>query len=171
MQLIGTISETPNEQGVYTLITHGLPIPLVKVDKDFAGKRVKLQGSPIWRQRKGSFFKIYSCKETAQKDYNRVIVGGRITKIMPEIVNKRGERSACLVIQPAQDYRSQVLITILGDKIDNESKFTSLNVGDSIRVSGYVTYNTRGLHILYLTTVREECSKKPDTKPALEASH
>lgn len=170
MQLIGTISKTPNEKGVYTLITHDLPIPLTKVEEEFVGKRVKIKGNPVWQREKGSFFQVSSCVETTREDYNKVVIGGRIIKIMPEIINKRGVRSACIVIQPSKHFRSQVLVTILGDKIDNESNFTALKKGDYIRISGYVTYNTRGIHILYLRTVREECLKMQDESSASEAS-
>lgn len=161
MQLIGTVSEVPNDKGIYSLEVRKLRIPIRCISAKHAGKRVQVSGEPRWSKSKGSYFRVNTCVQSEKQDKNDVVVKGTIIRIMPEKVNARGQRSACIVVQQRKEAGTSVLVTALSSKVD-DLNVDNLVVGDHIRLSGYMTYHSKGLHVLYRRTLREEISKKQE---------
>lgn len=158
MRLIGTVSETKTENGMYLLTVKKLPVPLRGLHDRFAGKRVLVVGAPKWSRMFGSYFGVIDCSVSDEPDHNDVEVEGMIVHIFPERKNGRNRRSACLMLQQGLSSTSTVLITALSSNVDVLQP-DNLSIGTRIRVGGYISYHGKGLHVLYMKTLYKEESK------------
>lgn len=154
MRLIGTVSPEPKQDGSYVLYSREREIPLRHLYPWYAGKRVAIFGMPMWSKELGSYFKVFACKRSTLADANDVVIAGKIVGIMPEIKNSRNRRSACLLVEQENKKNATVLITALASKVD-ELDIRHLSQGDFIRISGYITSNKKGLHVIYQHTLKE----------------
>lgn len=155
MKLIGTVSKEKNEKGYYTMEIRGLTIPMKGVAAGHAGQRTCVRGKPAWSADKGSYFRVLYAGPTDKPDSNAVEVEGTITRIYPECKNARNRRSVCVILQQSRDKHSTVLVTALSSHIEDLQPDT-LEVGQRLRVRGYISYHGKGLHILYAKTLRLE---------------
>lgn len=160
MKLVGTISEAKNEKGFYTLRVRGLEVPLRGIAGGHAGKRTYVKGAPVWNPEKGSYFRVKDAFDSTAEDSNTVEVEGVITRVYPECKNARNRRSVCFILRQSRDKSSTVLVTALSGRIEALQP-ASLQVGERIRVRGYLSYHGLGLHIIYSQTVKRGVADRP----------
>lgn len=151
MHIIGVLSGAQAPNGTWTLKCGRKRIPVVGNLEEFRAQRVRLEGQLSLSRAVGSYFRVYACALTTETDCNLVQVSGVITGVLPEIMNSRGVRSACIFIRQTDSHGSTVLVTALSSSIDVLDPNT-LIVGDSISVSGYISSHRKGLHVLYVGT-------------------
>lgn len=87
---------------------------------------------------------------------NDCLVHGWIKAIHNPVKTLRGKYSQSLILcQTKGDVSSQVLITAVSpQKLD--SPFSHLSAGDEVTLEGFITYQNRGLQVIYAGTVRKE---------------
>lgn len=98
---------------------------------------------------------VYNYCLSTKPDKNFVTVEGTVTAIFPERINARNRRSVCLLLQQTDRVSSTVLVTALSSNVD-ALHVDTLTIGTHIRISGYISYHGRGLHVLYMRTLDKE---------------
>lgn len=151
MRIVGVLERTETSPSVWILKCGKKRIPIVGALGSVAGQRVALDGCLSWSRTYGSYFKAFAWEITDDADCNKVCISGVITGVLPEILNSRGVRSACVFIRQTESHGSTVLITALSSSIDVLTPDT-LVVGDRLSISGYISSHRKGLHVLYAGT-------------------
>lgn len=149
MVITGTVKSTS------TFETRGNLISISGVPEEIVGQRVKLEGILRCSNKKGAYFRAIGWEKTDAPDSNRVVVSGTVTQIYQPWDNPHGKRTACILLKQTEQPTSVVKVTAVDSKIE-ELGLGDLSVGQYLRLSGYITYHKRGLHVLYVESVREE---------------
>lgn len=149
MEIIGKVTSTT------TFETRGNTISIFGVPEELVGNRVRLDGLLRCSNKKGAYYRVIGWSYTDEPDNNKVIVSGIITRIYQPWENPHGKKTACILLQQNDKGNSVVKVTAVDSKID-ELGLDNLSIGQEIRLSGYITYHKRGLHVLYVESLGKE---------------
>lgn len=141
ISIIGTVASQKK------LTVFNYPISISRVPAELVGRRLRCSGYLRYDRNKGAYFQVCQWEDTEEPDSNFVTVEGTIITILPPKV-KRGQERACLILERNGKECTRVLITLVSSHIQAVD-FNNLSLGQYVRLSGYINYHRRGLHVLF----------------------